>query len=122
MTTVLGKSFNSDDERRLFFRDALRRKLPELRQLEGFPIGSDVLWIIEHRLSSHDPTLSAGCTMGRSPLNSRGQLLLFPLHISLQYLKDADLGARPLAAAPFPFTSRGWGWVAFDCARPTRAF
>ena len=41
MTTVLGKNFNSDDERRLFFRDALRRKLPELRQLEGFPIGSD---------------------------------------------------------------------------------
>ena len=39
--TVLGKSFSNDDERRAWFRDELRRKLPELRKIEGFPIGND---------------------------------------------------------------------------------
>jgi DNA modification methylase len=38
---VLGKSFNSDEERRSYFREELRKKLPELRKLEGFPIGED---------------------------------------------------------------------------------
>lgn len=34
----------------------------------------------------------------------------------------ADLGARPPAAAPLSFASRGWGWVAFDCTRRTSTF
>lgn len=38
---VLGKTFASDDERRAYFRDELRRKLPELKKMEGFPIGED---------------------------------------------------------------------------------
>lgn len=39
--TVLGKTFDSDEERRAYFREALRKKLPELKKIEGFPIGED---------------------------------------------------------------------------------
>ena len=37
----LGREFADDEARREYFRDELRRRLPELRQIEGFPIGSD---------------------------------------------------------------------------------
>lgn len=37
----LGKDFKNDEERRAFFRDELRKQLPDLRKLEGFPIGED---------------------------------------------------------------------------------
>lgn len=37
----LGMEFESDDERREYFRNELRCRLPELRQIEGFPIGED---------------------------------------------------------------------------------
>ena len=40
-TTVLGITFNSEEERRNYFREELRKKLPELKQMEGFPIGED---------------------------------------------------------------------------------
>lgn len=39
--TCLGITFASDAERRAYFREELRKKLPELKQLEGFPIGED---------------------------------------------------------------------------------
>lgn len=39
--TVLGMTFDNDDERRAYFREQLRAKLPELRKIEGFPIGED---------------------------------------------------------------------------------
>lgn len=39
--TVLGITFSNDEERRAYFREQLRAKLPELRNIEGFPIGSD---------------------------------------------------------------------------------
>ena len=39
--TVFGLTFKNDDERRQYFRDELRRRLPELRMIEGFPIGED---------------------------------------------------------------------------------
>jgi DNA modification methylase len=38
---VLGRTFNSDEERRSYFREELRKKLPELKKMEGFPIGED---------------------------------------------------------------------------------
>lgn len=38
---VLGKEFKSEDERREYFRTELRKKLPELKKMEGFPIGED---------------------------------------------------------------------------------
>lgn len=37
----LGKDFINDDERRTWFREELRKQLPELKKLEGFPIGED---------------------------------------------------------------------------------
>jgi DNA modification methylase/predicted RNA-binding Zn-ribbon protein involved in translation (DUF1610 family) len=39
--TVLGMTFANDEERRQYFREELRKKLPELRHIEGFPIGED---------------------------------------------------------------------------------
>lgn len=39
--TVLGKTFTNDTERREYFREELRKKLPELKKLEGYPIGED---------------------------------------------------------------------------------
>lgn len=37
----LGMEFESEDARRAYFREELRKKLPELKQVEGFPIGED---------------------------------------------------------------------------------
>jgi len=37
----LGKDFKNDDERRAYYREELRKQLPELKKLEGFPIGED---------------------------------------------------------------------------------
>lgn len=39
--TCLGMTFPNDEARRAYFRDELRKKLPELRHIEGFPIGED---------------------------------------------------------------------------------
>lgn len=39
--TVFGLTFKNDEERRQYFRKELRRRLPELRKIEGFPIGED---------------------------------------------------------------------------------
>lgn len=39
--TVLGITFENDTKRREYFREELRKKLPELRNIEGFPVGSD---------------------------------------------------------------------------------
>ena len=39
--TCLGIQFESDAKRREFFREELRKKLPELRLVEGFPQGTD---------------------------------------------------------------------------------
>ena len=39
--TVFGLTFKNDEERRQYFREELRRHLPELRKIEGFPIGED---------------------------------------------------------------------------------
>lgn len=37
----LGMEFESEDARRAYFREELRKKLPELKKIEGFPIGED---------------------------------------------------------------------------------
>lgn len=39
--TCLGREFPNDEVRREYFRVELRKRLPELRKIEGFPIGSD---------------------------------------------------------------------------------
>jgi hypothetical protein len=54
--TVLGKTFHSEEERRTYFREELRKKLPELKKMEGFPIGED-----EDILNLSDPPYYTAC-------------------------------------------------------------
>ncbi len=53
---VLGKEFNSEEERREHFRNELRKKLPELKKMEGFPIGED-----EDIIKLSDPPYYTAC-------------------------------------------------------------
>lgn len=53
---VLGKAFNSEEERREHFRNELRTKLPELKKMEGFPIGED-----EDIINLSDPPYYTAC-------------------------------------------------------------
>lgn len=39
--TLFGKTFANDNERREYFRNELRKKLPELKKIEGYPNGED---------------------------------------------------------------------------------
>lgn len=54
--TVLGKTFTNDTERRQYFRGELRKKLPELKKLEGYPIGED-----EDIINLSDPPYYTAC-------------------------------------------------------------
>ena len=54
--TVFGLTFKNDEERRQYFRDELRRRLPELRKIEGFPIGED-----EDIINLSDPPYYTAC-------------------------------------------------------------
>ncbi len=56
MVKVLGKEFSSDEERRKYFREELRTKLPELKEIEGFPIGED-----EDIIAISDPPYYTAC-------------------------------------------------------------
>jgi len=52
----LGLTFNDDEERREYFREELRKKLPELKEMEGFPIGED-----EDIIALSDPPYYTAC-------------------------------------------------------------
>jgi DNA modification methylase len=52
----LGKEFKSEEERREYFRNELRTKLPELKKTEGFPIGED-----EDIINLSDPPYYTAC-------------------------------------------------------------
>ena len=54
--SVLGKTFNTEEDRRNYFREELRKKLPELKQMEGFPIGED-----DDILNLSDPPYYTAC-------------------------------------------------------------
>ena len=54
--TVLGKTFASDQERRTYFRNELRKKLPELKKMEGFPLGED-----DDIINLSDPPFFTAC-------------------------------------------------------------
>ncbi|MCI6627988.1 MAG: hypothetical protein MR722_01205, partial [Bacteroidales bacterium] len=54
--TVLGMTFANDDERRAYFREELRKKLPELKIIEGFPVGTD-----EDIVNLSDPPYYTAC-------------------------------------------------------------
>jgi DNA modification methylase len=56
MLKVLGKTFISNDERREYFRNELRAKLPELKKIEGFPIGED-----DDVIALSDPPFYTAC-------------------------------------------------------------
>lgn len=52
----LGLTFNNDEERRAYFRNELRKKLPQLKEVEGFPIGED-----EDIIALSDPPYYTAC-------------------------------------------------------------
>jgi DNA modification methylase len=52
----LGKKFNSEEERREYFRKELRKKLPGLKKIDGFPIGED-----EDIIALSDPPYYTAC-------------------------------------------------------------
>ena len=52
----LGREFPNDEARREYFRAELRKRLPELRKIEGFPIGSD-----EDIIRLSDPPYYTAC-------------------------------------------------------------
>ncbi len=52
----LGMEFENDESRRAYFREELRKKLPELRKIEGFPIGED-----EDIINLSDPPYYTAC-------------------------------------------------------------
>ncbi|ADG05162.1 DNA methyltransferase [Kyrpidia tusciae] len=54
--TCLGMIFESESARRAYFTDELRRRLPALREMEGFPIGSE-----EDILALSDPPYYTVC-------------------------------------------------------------
>lgn len=54
--TVLGKTFSNDQERREYFTKELKKKLPELKAIEGYPIGED-----EDILALSDPPYYTAC-------------------------------------------------------------
>ena len=54
--TILGLTFNTEEDRRNYFREELRKKLPVLKQMEGFPIGKD-----EDILNLSDPPYYTAC-------------------------------------------------------------
>lgn len=51
-----GMEFTSEEERREYFRNELRAKLPELKKIEGFPIGED-----EDIINLSDPPYYTAC-------------------------------------------------------------
>ncbi|MDN4608201.1 DNA methyltransferase [Sporosarcina highlanderae] len=52
----LGMTFENDEARRDYFREELRKKLPELKNIEGFPIGED-----ENIIALSDPPYYTAC-------------------------------------------------------------
>lgn len=52
----LGMTFKNDEERREYFREELRKKLPELKKIDGFPIGED-----EDIIALSDPPFYTAC-------------------------------------------------------------
>lgn len=52
----LGMTFESEESRRDYFREELRKKLPELKNIEGFPIGED-----EDIIALSDPPYYTAC-------------------------------------------------------------
>jgi DNA modification methylase len=54
--TCLGRTFSTEEERREYYRNELRNKLPELKHIDGFPIGED-----EDIIALSDPPYYTAC-------------------------------------------------------------
>ncbi len=52
----MGLTFENDEARRAYFTEELRKKLPELKKIEGFPVGED-----EDILALSDPPYFTVC-------------------------------------------------------------
>ncbi|RTQ92250.1 DNA methyltransferase [Lysinibacillus telephonicus] len=52
----LGMTFKNEEQRKEYFREELRKKLPELKKIEGFPIGED-----EDIIALSDPPYYTAC-------------------------------------------------------------
>ncbi|MGM0840265.1 MAG: DNA methyltransferase [Bacillota bacterium] len=52
----LGMTFKNEEERREYFREELRKKLPELKKVDGFPLGED-----EDIIALSDPPYHTAC-------------------------------------------------------------
>lgn len=75
---VLGITFENDDTRREYFRNELRKKLPELKKLEGFPIGED-----EDIIALSDPPYFTACP---NPWTS--ELIIMNSHETLSHTDE----------------------------------
>jgi len=53
---IIGKTFNSEEEAREYYKADLKKRLPELKEIEGFPIGED-----EDILALSDPPYYTAC-------------------------------------------------------------
>jgi len=53
---IIGKTFNSKKEAREYYKADLKKRLPELKKIEGFPIGED-----EYILALSDPPYYTAC-------------------------------------------------------------
>lgn len=54
--TILGMTFENDEKRLEYFRDELRKKLPELKKIDGYPIADD-----EAIIALSDPPFYTAC-------------------------------------------------------------
>ena len=93
--TCLGKTFATEEERREYFRNELRVKLPELKRIEGFPIGED-----EDIINLSDPPYYTACPnpwlndfiseWEKDKVNIKGRAIDF--HVDEPYASDVSEG------------------------------
>jgi DNA modification methylase len=99
----LGKEFNSEEERREYFRNELRTKLPELKKNEGFPKGEN-----EDIINLSDPPYYTACPnpwlndfiaeWEKEKENIKGRIKDF--HIDEPYASDVSEGkSNPIYTA-----------------------
>ena len=93
----LGMHFDSDDARRNYFREELRKKLPQLRDIDDFPNGSD-----EDILNLSDPPYYTACpNPWLGEINSTGnKIVLTP------YAKDFAVDDRHKVYSYHPYHTK----------------
>ena len=85
----LGMEFENDDARRAYFREELRKKLPELRKIEGFPIGED-----DDIINLSDPPYYTACPnpwLNEIEISTSTKLVDKPFAEDLEYDEKDDV-------------------------------